>query len=437
MRRHSLVFSFPLLTAILTVCSPSAIACDSYSCDSLAVRAILDSNGLTQVPVEWVGWSQNGRIVGLSFTTNHGDCVVGVCENAGCGPTVYGGRPMRCLPSQIGDLDSLREIRIGTQYPDTTDSIHIDPAILGLSALRRIELTAGLRTFPSIITSLTALTYLNLSGNFFTALPLSIGDLRVLNTLGLGGNLLTSLPATIGRLRALRVLSVSRNALATLPDSIGLLDSLEYLGVVSNRLTTLPPSMAGMRQLRFLVAGDNPLTTVSSALAGLAGLTGLSLSQTRLRQIPAEVFTMTGLEILAMSDDSLTHLPPAIGAMQSLRCLNLENNQLRSLPQEVLGLNDSIVAKLSRNRLCDLPPDIGVWLDNHLPAYASTRGQICDTLGTYVSQGNPNSTTRAERGRRYDVRGRVLARETHGVSVIVDTHAGAYCSTGRRYTQGR
>src|SRR4051794_26161121 len=77
---------------------------------------------------------------------------------------------------------------------------------------QRLNLSGlNLRTLPSELFELTALTRLDLRSNGLRALPAEIGRLTALTTLDLSGNGLTTLPAEIGGLTALTTLYLHGN----------------------------------------------------------------------------------------------------------------------------------------------------------------------------------------------------------------------------------
>ena len=145
---------------------------------------------------------------------------------------------------------------------------------------------------PAVIGQLTALTYLNLSGNQLTSVPTEIGQLTSLRlpglqanqlksvpagiwrftsleSLGLGGNKLTSVPAEIWQLTSLEQLELSLNQLTSLPAEIGQLTSLTVLGLEANQLTSVPAEIGQLTSLKVLYLYGNRLTSVSAALRGL------------------------------------------------------------------------------------------------------------------------------------------------------------------------
>ena len=142
-----------------------------YVQDTLAVRAILDSNGLYDVSVEDVSDSSGGRIIHIVFT----------------------GKDITSLPAEIGNLTNLTSLWLSTN-----------------------ELTS----LPAEIGNLANLIDLVLDYNSLTSLPAEIGSLTNLTTLWLTFNQLTSLPAEIGNLANLIEIQLGANQLTSLPDSI-------------------------------------------------------------------------------------------------------------------------------------------------------------------------------------------------------------------------
>lgn len=131
--------------------------------DTLAVRTILDSNGLTDISVSSVTSKVDGRIYELDLA-NRGIVVL---------PSIVSKLRLRLLRLQDNSLDSL----------------------------------------PGSIGAISSLTYLSLLRNNLTELPGTIGNLTHLMHLNLGYNKLTYLPSTIPSLKKLGYLSVVHNRL--------------------------------------------------------------------------------------------------------------------------------------------------------------------------------------------------------------------------------
>jgi len=167
--------------------------CQNYACDSVTVRAILDSNGLNDLLVVYVSDSLNGRIISLDFTS----------------------RNLTTLIPEIGKLSALSGLNLRSNQ---------------------------ISSLPNEIGNLTSLIGLVLDNNNLTELPIEIGNLTALKTLHLVNNQLKSLPSEIGKLTALKNLFLQNNELTSLPTGIIQLDI--FINIYNNRLCSLPDSIA-------------------------------------------------------------------------------------------------------------------------------------------------------------------------------------------------
>ena len=220
-------------------------------------------------------------------------------------------RELTALPPEIGQLTSLRTLRIDGN-----------------------QLTA----LPPEIGQLTSLRTLRIDGNQLTALPPEIGQLTSLLTLRIDGNQLTALPPEIGQLTSLRDLWLEHNQLTALPPEIGQLSSLRTLWLGDNRLTALPPEIGQLSSLRTLWLGDNRLTALPPEIGQLSSLERLALNGNQLTALPPEIGQLTGLQDVVLEDNRLTALPPEIGQLTRLQNLALDGNQLTELPRQLADL---------------------------------------------------------------------------------------------------
>ncbi len=185
--------------------------------DTLIVRAILDSNGLANVPVSKVSSLRDGRIFQLDLSH----------------------RGLKRLPQQIGQL------RITHLYLDSNSLESLPSEIGSIASLVTLHASANrLGTIPAAIGNLKGLQHLDLSNNLIDSLPVSVSGLVSLVDLWLQNNALTVLPESLGNLGQLRMLNLETNKIASLPLSITRLHSLAFLSVLHNRLATVPPSVA-------------------------------------------------------------------------------------------------------------------------------------------------------------------------------------------------
>jgi len=139
--------------------------------DSVVVRELLDSSGLTDLPVDSVvRRNRDGRIVRLDLER----------------------RNLARLPSSIGSL-RLRNLSIGGNLLDSL------PASLGRIA---------------------SLQVLSAPNNRLVSVPSSLGAIPDLRTLDLSGNLLQSLPDSLSLITSLESLFVANNRLVAVPEPV-------------------------------------------------------------------------------------------------------------------------------------------------------------------------------------------------------------------------
>ena len=184
------------------------------------------------------------------------------------------------LPSEIGALTSLRELRL----PQNQLMGEIPAEITQLTELRVIQLNNnGLEEFPEGIDALENLEQLTLFENdLLGPIPAAIGNLTQLTSLGLGQNDLNGeIPEEIGQLTNLVAIDVNGNDLeGGLPAAMGDLASLQSLVVNNNLLAgPIPLTFVGLTALNtFNLAGtelcvpDDP--ALQAWLGGVANVIG-------------------------------------------------------------------------------------------------------------------------------------------------------------------
>ncbi|HRK83937.1 MAG TPA: leucine-rich repeat domain-containing protein, partial [Saprospiraceae bacterium] len=170
-----------------------------------------------------------------------------------------------------------------------------------------------IRALPDDFTLfLPNLTYLDMTGNKLTDLPMKFGDAPQLSSLHLSSNQLKSIPLSIGRLKNLKQL---------------------YLG--GNQITALPAEIGQMKALNVLFANDNQLSTLPANIGGMSSLSTLNLYNNKLTSLPAEIANLKELTTLSLENNQLTDIPLSIGKLKNLTLLNLANNRLTVLPKEL------------------------------------------------------------------------------------------------------
>jgi len=230
-----------LITIVCAICFGTTKAGPgAYTTDSLAVRAILDANGLDSVEVERYSVISGGRITQL----------------------VLMGKGLTIIPKEIGNLTAL--------------------TFLGLHANM-------LESIPVEIGNLTNLEFLDLGLNGLTTLPSSIGNLNKLLTLHLQGNQIINIPNEIGGLSSLKKFWINGNKLTTIPTEIGNLVQLEELNLSRNLITILPPEIGKINILKSLYLNLNQLKELPPEIGMLTNLIILDLAYNQLESLPVEI----------------------------------------------------------------------------------------------------------------------------------------------------
>ncbi|MEO6095510.1 MAG: leucine-rich repeat domain-containing protein [Fibrobacteria bacterium] len=203
--------------------------------DTLAVRILLDRNGLTQTPVAQVAEIdvEASRITVLLLS----------------------GLKLTSLPTQIGSLSALKYLVLSDNLLDS---------------------------LPAALWDLTTLVDLDLGGNRISALDAKVSNLQSLLHLDLRDNGLTSIPAAIFTLPQLETVILAGNALDTLPEAVAGLAFLQILDLSGNLLRTVPSTIASMDALEILDLHANAMTSLPDRIRGLPEATGVRLSANHL-----------------------------------------------------------------------------------------------------------------------------------------------------------
>jgi len=214
--------------------------------DTLAVRILLDQNGLIATPVSQVVQIDPAaeRVTALRL----------------------GGRNIGVLPPQIGSLDALKYLVLSDNLLDS-----LPAALWDLSGL--VELDLGGNRIASLdagVGRLQSLLFLGLRGNGLAALPDSLFELPQLETLLLAQNALDTLPEAVADLPFLRYLDLSGNVLRALPFTLAAMQTLDTLDVSGNLIESLPGTVTQLPEATRVRLGDNRLCGLDADLAAWA-----------------------------------------------------------------------------------------------------------------------------------------------------------------------
>lgn len=192
--------------------------CTSFECDSMAVRSILDANGLTEVPVESVVTVDTAAARIIEFDISHQSIATVTKEIGSLSRLVtlnLRNNRVQSLPEQIGYLRSLREC-------------HLD--------------SNGLYELPAELCYLCSLQVVTASANNIYRLDSRLMSLQV-GTLDLRFNMLEMLPEADRMLPRIQLLYLDNNKLASLPYQI-MQTQPHGFSIGNNRLCVLPSKLS-------------------------------------------------------------------------------------------------------------------------------------------------------------------------------------------------
>jgi Leucine-rich repeat (LRR) protein len=189
------------------------------------------------------------------------------------------GSEISSLPSSIGELQNLKELRL--------------------------DYTRDLSGLPEEIGNLTNLIKLNLNGSSISSIPRSIGKLRNLKELLLDyTDNLSGLPEEIGNLTNLIELNLNGSSISSIPRSIGKLRNLkELLLDYTDNLSGLPEEIGNLTNLIELNLDGSSISSIPRSIGKLRNLKELHLDYTdNLSGLPEEIGDLTSLVDYQWSD---------------------------------------------------------------------------------------------------------------------------------------
>lgn len=229
-----------------------------------------------------------------------------------------------------------------------------------------------------VLSKLSGLKALDLSGMRMGVLPPEIGLLESLEQLILYSNALDALPDELTHLQNLQYLNLHSNNIRDLSEvyalpqlqklilrgntfskkefgQIAQLEQLKYLDIRRCGVTRIPEEFSQLSQLQALNASANYIRQLPESVGGLGKLEYIDLrlnSSLKWDKILPQLAQLPLLTHLDLSQYSLRDLSPKISAMKQLRTLNLQSNLLTELPKALSKLPVLEEVKLQYN--CDL-----------------------------------------------------------------------------------
>jgi Leucine-rich repeat (LRR) protein len=192
-------------------------------------------------------------------------------------------------------LPKLEELSLGSSKRNL--AALCDGYFSQMRTLKSLRIWGALKSLPSSLKSLVALTDLDLRGNPLNnkSWPL-ICSLLALEELHLQESQISDIPDSIVALAKLRQLELQKCKIEAVSKQLWTLKNLESLDLSDNRVGTLPEPLSSLPKLRKLWLGRNQLTTLPEDMSPFSAVDEFDLEDNRLSTIPPSSLTMTQLK---------------------------------------------------------------------------------------------------------------------------------------------
>uniref|UniRef100_A0A8D0HA18 Leucine rich repeats and calponin homology domain containing 3 n=1 Tax=Sphenodon punctatus TaxID=8508 RepID=A0A8D0HA18_SPHPU len=199
-------------------------------------------------------------------------------------------------------------------------------------------------------------TRADLSRNRLSELPTETCLFVSLESLNLYQNCIRYIPEAILNLQSLSFLNISRNQLSTLPVHLCSLP-LKVLIASNNKLVSLPEDIGQLRHLTELDVSCNEIQTVPPQIGHLECLRDLNIRRNHLVHLPEELADLPLIR-LDFSCNKIATIPVCYRNLRHLQTITLENNPLQSPPAQICIKGKIHIFKYLNIEACKIAPDL-------------------------------------------------------------------------------
>ncbi|NWZ78670.1 LRCH3 protein, partial [Poecile atricapillus] len=196
----------------------------------------------------------------------------------------------------------------------------------------------------------------DLSRNRLSELPAEACHFVSLETLNLYQNCIRYIPEAVLNLQSLTFLNISRNQLSTLPVHLCSLP-LKVLIASNNKLVSIPEEIGQLRQLTELDVSCNEIQTIPPQIGNLESLRDLNVRRNNLVRLPEELAELPLIR-LDFSCNKITTIPVCYRNLRHLQTIMLENNPLQSPPAQICIKGKIHIFKYLNIEACKIAPDL-------------------------------------------------------------------------------
>ncbi|KAL3136894.1 hypothetical protein ABBQ32_006503 [Trebouxia sp. C0010 RCD-2024] len=242
--------------------------------------------------------------------------------------------------------------------------LHFPEAMKQLTNMTHLTLSChyGITALPQGISRLDKLEVLNLDFCTLSELPPSLGQLTALTTLDVEGNpylgdtfrpdhlaMPSAFPTQLSGLQALKYINLNSCGLTSVPEVLSTLSTLETLDLEDNLLgggeqgdVAFPPGIAGLSRLQWLNIARCELQQVPHLVERLSALRILDLTNNRITNagLPSGLARLPYLKSIGLKRNCLTSVPRMLGQMHSLQEIYLEDNNELEVTEPIRFLMD-------------------------------------------------------------------------------------------------
>ncbi|KAM7064029.1 leucine-rich repeat-containing protein 2 isoform 1-T2 [Molossus nigricans] len=209
------------------------------------------------------------------------------------------------LPDSLKEQTHLKEWHINNTLIQT-----IPTYIELFQAMRILDLPKNqISHLPAEIGCLKNLKELNVRFNHLQSIPPELGDCENLEKLDCSGNLeLAELPFELSNLKQVTFVDISANKFSSVPICVLRMSSLQWLDISNNSLSDLPQDIDRLEELQTFLLYKNKLTYLPHALLNLKKLTLLVVSGDDLVELPTALCdSSTPLKFVNLMDNPIAN----------------------------------------------------------------------------------------------------------------------------------
>ncbi|XP_065870937.1 putative disease resistance protein RGA3 [Euphorbia lathyris] len=173
---------------------------------------------------------------------------------------------------------------------------------------------------------------------YLEVFPSSISKIKHLRYLDFSNSEIKKLPKSVTKLYNLQILDLSNSKIKKLSESITNLYNLQSLNLSNSKIEELPELITNLYNLQTLNCSNSQIKELPGFIGELQNLHTLNVSNSNTKELPESISNLLNLRILDVSNSNITELPESIGKLHNLQTLNVSMSKIRKLPESITNL---------------------------------------------------------------------------------------------------